>query len=124
MEVVNDYRADQNILIRKHLGKVTLGEIIRDLDQVREEYKDKNLRGIVGDYNGSDYIDVYVEDVEKIRNYFDSYPEFFKNLKMAIIVDSPKIVIPMLLSAFEYNNSNFKLQSFSTKIAGINWVLL
>ena len=121
MEWAVDYKNSENpiVLIRTFNGSICMENIISSWEYIiREEVLLPDHVGVVSDYRHTEF-QIKKEDVEKLHAYFEENKSIFKTLRVAQIVDTPKIVFPML---FEKNHPGFKSQAFSTMKAALIWM--
>lgn len=113
------YRDYDIFLIRTFRGVITMDDILSTWEHIFT----KNLitekhRGVITDYRNC-IPEVDIEDTREFENFFKLNFKNFKGLKIAAVIDSPKIAIAMIL---KNNIPNIKLESFSTMRGAKNWI--
>ncbi|NQV37524.1 MAG: hypothetical protein HQ509_05910 [Candidatus Marinimicrobia bacterium] len=101
-----DYKSngDGNILIRTFKGTVTVDVILSSWEYViSNNLITQNHIGVISDFRETNLL-VRRESVKIFENFYDENIQLFKELKLAQIIDSPKIIFPLVLE-----NSYFKI---------------
>lgn len=116
------YGLDSNsILIRNFIGKVSTQEIINSWEYIREnKLINPKIKGIINNLSDCELL-IDFNDFETILSYIKKQ-DFLKNLKIAVVSDSPKIIIYPMLAEEQKAMPNIK--PFSTFEAATNWILL
>lgn len=110
---------DLNILTRTFEGIITMTEIIASYQYIIDhKLINQDFTGIISDCRKTDF-QVYSDDFGILEAFFQENINLFKNLKLAEVIDTPKIVIPML---FEIQFPQFKSKAFSTVGAAEKWI--
>ena len=78
----------------------------------------ENQIGVISDFREVDF-QIAMTDLELLKNYYDSHSELFERIKVAQIVDSPRIVYPIL---YDLQYSKYNSRPFSTLEAAIDWI--
>ena len=110
---------DYTILTKVFKGNVNRSDIIQSWKEVmKSELISKTHRGVISDMREAN---LYHEktNTEKLHNFFSKNIDFFKNLKLAIVIDSPEVVYPMI---FETEQKMININYFCTIEAAKNWV--
>ncbi len=93
-----EYSSDEDILIRTFKGTITMKDVISSWVYVIETgLISQYHKGIISDYREAN-IQIEIDDVEKLMLFFKKHEDIFKNLKLAVVIDSPNIAIPMYLT--------------------------
>ena len=121
MKCTVDYKSDEvvNILTRTFKGDVTMTDVISSWEYIiNNRLITQTHKGVISDYSEA-CIQSDIEDIAKLKNLVIENIDIFQNLKLAVIINSPKIIIPML---FQYECSNIDTKPFSTIDAAIDWI--
>lgn len=122
MKQIVDYKNIEGgkILVRTFSGNVNMQSIIANWDHVilLQILTSRHI-GVISDFRGSN-AKLELNDLNLLANYFNTKLEIFKDLKMAQIVDSPKIAYPTL---FTNTYKEFSSRPFSTLGAATLWIL-
>lgn len=111
---------ESGILIQHFRGPVNMDDIIAGWDSLfRRNIVNHNLSGIISDYTFAS-LEVEMKDLLSMKKFFLSNAKLLKNLRLAQVIDSPKIVLPQL---FENENPDFSTRAFSTLDAAKKWIL-
>jgi hypothetical protein len=114
------YTGDNKILVREARGRVTFSEIYNSWqDMITSGVLNASLIGIINDFRELE-LDASINDVNKILKLIDDNYDIFKNIKIAVVVDSYKnIVFPMMV---EKISKRAAIKPFSTLKAAEDWV--
>jgi len=114
------YTGDNKILVREARGRVTFSEIYNSWqDMITSGVLNASLIGIINDFRELE-LDASINDVNKILKLIDDNYDIFKNIKIAVVVDSYKnIVFPMIV---EKISKRVAIKPFSTLKAAEDWV--
>lgn len=118
-----EYKDDdlEKILTRTFSGKVTMSSIISSWkDVLTKKLITEGHKGVISDYRGTDIL-VSEEDIVTLEKFFQEHIEIFRNLRMAQLVDTPKIIYPIL---FNIGYPNFHSKPFSTIEAAKMWIIV
>ncbi len=114
------YSEDGLILIREFRNKVTMKDIIDSWEEiVMKDMIPQNVKGVVTNFNSCE-LNINPGELDEIYNFFQRNIHYMMNLKIAVVIDSPKVVFPTL---FKLRYSAILLESFCTKEAAIKWIL-
>jgi hypothetical protein len=115
------YIDEKKILVRAIRGKANFEEIYDSWkDLINKGYFAPPVIGMINDYCGAE-LKVDVSDIKKIKVLLEEYPEIFKTIKIAVVVDSFKnIVFPMIV---EKVSKQANVRPFSTFEAARDWIL-
>ncbi len=115
------YIDDNKILVRSIRGKADFEEIFDSWkDLINEDYFAPPVIGMINDYCGAE-LKVDISDMKKIKVLLEDYPDIFKSVKIAVVVDSFKnIVYPMIV---EKVSEQANVRPFSTVKAARDWIL-
>lgn len=116
-----EYKSDEDdiILTKSFKGTVTMSDIISSWEHViNNKLITQNQRGIISDYRGINW-QAEIEDLDELENYCKENINFFKNLRIAVLVDSPKIVLPII---FKRKCPEIKTMPFNTIRAATDWI--
>lgn len=114
------YTDDDKILVREARGRVTFPDIYKSWQELITSGRlNDSLIGIINDFRELE-LDVTINDVNDILELIDENFDFFKNIKIAVVVDSYKnIVFPMIV---EKISKKARIKPFSTIEAAEDWV--
>ena len=114
------YTGDDKILVREARGRVTFSEIYNSWqDMISSRLLNASLIGIINDFRELE-LDASINDVNKILKLIDDNYDIFKNIKIAVVVDSYKnIVFPMMV---EKISKKVIIKPFSTFEAAEDWI--
>jgi len=112
---------DGKVLIRTFKGTITVDDIISSWKHILEQILIlEKHKGVITDYRESDELStIKFEDTKDIKKYIEENFEVFKNLKLAVVIDSPKIVVPIL---FMDDFPQLNMEIFSTMRAAKHWI--
>jgi len=115
------YIENNGILVREARGKVTFDELyVSWKDMITTEKLNASLFGIINDFRELE-IDAKISDVNNILKLIDENIDVFKEIKIAVVVDSYKnIVFPMMV---EKISKKAQIKPFSTFDAARDWIL-
>ncbi|WP_456379097.1 hypothetical protein [Lutibacter sp.] len=109
-----------SILVRNFIGKITAQEIIDSWEYIREnKLIDHKIKGIINNLSDCELI-MNLESHAAVLSYMKKQ-DFLKGLKIAVLSDSPKVVIFPILAE---QQDSLKIKPFSTFEAAVNWILL
>lgn len=114
------YKYSKNeILLRIFKGSISVHSIINSWKDVITDKR--KYKGVITDYRylKDENILVDVDDISEFTKYIKLNIEFFKSIRFAVVVNSPKIAIPMIL---KNNFPELKFETFSTIEAAVEWV--
>ena len=111
----------ESILIRNFVGKVTVLDIINSWEYLREnKLINKKIKGVLNNLCDCELI-MNVESFEILISYIKQQ-DFMKGIKIAVMTDSPKIIVFPILA--EEQQDTLKIKPFSTFEAAVNWILI
>lgn len=114
------YELDESkaILIRTILGQITMSEIIELWEEdILNKRVTNDLKAIVTDFSKGRNLSK-MEERKHISAFYRKNFDFFKNIKIAIVLDDPSIAIPLM---YEHENHDIEHVAFSTFEAAIKW---
>ena len=109
----------ESILIRKFSGKVSIQNIIDSWEYLHEnEIIDKKIKGVINNLSGCELI----MDIESFKTLIDylKKQDYIKDIKLAVISDTPKTIIFPILG--KEQERELKIKPFSTMEAAVNWI--
>jgi len=111
---------ENGIIIRQFSGKVVVETVIASWVEIFNLLKDDtSIKGILSDFSQADF-QLDPPDLKTLMQYLRSNYDFFRNVRLAVVIDNPKVAIPMIAST-EY--PEFKIQAFSTSKAAMEWLI-
>ncbi len=115
------YIDEKRILVREIRGKADFEEIFSSWkDLIAGGYFDPPVIGMINDFCGAE-LNVDISDMKRINVLLNEHPEVFKNIRVAVVVDSFKnIVFPMIV---EKVSKQANVRPFSTVEAARDWAL-
>jgi hypothetical protein len=123
MEEKVKYNFDKStgILYKYYFGSITIEDISSSWDYaIANGIIPADTKGFILDYTNAN-VDVKLNEVGKIPEYYKQHLDIFGNKKIAIITQTPRdIVIPILV---ESKDSGYSSHPFYTREAAIEWVL-
>ena len=117
-----DYKEvkDLKILFRTFRGVVSMADIISSWKYaINNKLITSFHKGVISDFSSAD-LQIDKDDIFKLEDFYNKNMNLFEKLKVAQIVDSPKIIFPML---FQNEFPNFKSKPFSTVMAAKKWIV-
>jgi len=110
----------ESILIRNFVGKVTYQDIIDSWEYLhKNKLITKKIKGVINNFYDCE-LQMDLESFKNVLSYIKKQ-DFLKTIKIAVVSDSPKIIVfPFLANE---NQGDLKIKPFSTSEAAINWVL-
>lgn len=121
METKYQYNDITHILTKDHFGVFSYDNIVETWDYaIDNSLIPCSTKGFFIDFSEAT-LDLRVGQEKKLINYFDTKPDFFKDKKIAVIVNTPQeIIFPLMV---ENSSKTFILKAFSTRSAAENWLL-
>lgn len=114
------YEGKNQLLIRKFSGTLKISDSINSwIETIDEHILKKDIKGIVSDYSNTD-IQINVTEIDPMGELFLDHINTLKYLKIAQVVDSPQIILPMV---FKSKHNEFQIWPFTTLEAAIEWAL-
>ena len=112
-------KEDLTILTRIFKGIVNMTDVLASWnDVIKNRMLTQNHKGVISDYREAT-LQVEAEDLVELAKFFSENINVFRDLKLATVIDSPKITIPML---FKMSNPEIISYYFSTLEAANNWI--
>jgi hypothetical protein len=111
----------ESILIRNFIGKVSLKDIIDSWEYLHvNNLIDNKVKGVINNLSGCELI----MDMENFKTLIDylKKQDYIKEIKLAVITDTPKTMIFPFLG--EEQERELKIKPFSTMEAAVNWILM
>ncbi len=106
------------ILIRTFEGEISIKQIIKTIEKdLRDGLISSNQKGVINDYISCEIIG-NPEDIEGFAILFDKHINLFKNLKWALVINSPMVAFAML---FNKRHPIYKVKTFNTIDSAISW---
>lgn len=108
------------ILIKKFNGEVNVNDIIESWEYLRknEQLINTEIKGIINDLSDCELI-MDMDSFKTLISYLKKQ-DFIKDIKLAVISESPKTIVFPILG--EKNKSELKIKPFSTMEAAVNWI--
>ena len=109
-----------NVLIRTFSGTVTVEDIINSWKHLfNSAMLDKNYLGVISDYIGTNF-QIEKNDFYMFRDFFSENDHILGKLKLVQVIDSPKIVLPML---WKLDYDRVQSATFSTLDEAKRWII-
>lgn len=109
----------ESILIRKFIGKVSIKDIIDSWEYLHEnKLIDKKIKGVINNLSGCELI-MDMENFKTLIGYLKKQ-DYIKEIKLAVISDTPKTIIFPILG--EEQERELKIKPFSTMEAAVKWI--
>lgn len=109
----------EHILIRKFEGKVDVNNIIDSWEYlIKNKMINEKIKGVINELSYCE-LDMDMGRFETLMAYLKKQ-DCFKGIKLAVVCDSPKIIIFPILG--EKQVSEFKIKPFTTMKAAVDWV--
>ncbi|RKD94596.1 hypothetical protein [Marinifilum flexuosum] len=106
------------VIIRSFYGFVEIHEVLDSFLHMRDSLICKNVIGIVTDFESAN-LNFKLSDLEIVVKHINN-EGIYKNIKLAIVVDTPKkTVFPIIAQA---KLKEAKLKPFASLKAAMNWV--
>ncbi len=107
------------VLIKSFNGGISLQEYINAWRKVRGlRMLQKNVKGVISDFTDCEF-QIEEEELDELFIFFQKNINFIVNLKLALVIDSPKVAV-MTLFIQKYKIDQIKI--FSSKIPALNWI--
>ncbi len=123
MDPKTEYKFDEStgILYKYYHGIVTLDVIISSWEYaINNSVIPREVRGFILDFRGTT-LEMNVKETSDIADFYNQHPDFFKNKKVALIMQEPEqVVFPIII---ESENIEFIPRPFYTEEAAIKWIL-
>ena len=110
----------ETILFRQFVGKIEKQDIYESWKQlIDNKIISEDLKGIVNNLNGCDFM-INIDEFNFLLEFLNQHDNI-KNLKIAVVTDSPqKIIFPML---GEKQEKELNIKPFSSNKAAEEWIL-
>lgn len=110
----------KGILIRTITGEVSAEDIVALWEnEIREQVITPSHVGVVTDYRDAE-ITFDTDGLDLIEQLILRHPELARNIKIAPVIDTPKVIIPIILrERYPY----VRLKVFSTVEAAVKWIM-
>jgi hypothetical protein len=120
MEQNIKYIDGNKILVRTVRGKADFEEIYGSWKElIKEGYFNPPVIGIINDFCGAQ-LNVNASDIKHIKVLLEEDPQIFKDIRIAVVVDSFKnIVFPMII---EKVSKQANVRPFSAFQAAYDWI--
>ncbi len=119
LSVSYTYSQDGVILLRKFHEELTMEMMIESWKGIIDnDMISSNVRGVVSDFSQCN-INIGLRDLKQFFVFIENNKGFFGKIKIAEVIDSPKIALPMIFKG-RYGLS--QLEVFSTKEKAIEWI--
>ncbi len=120
MDYKVEYIQKDNYLIRRFTGEIDFPAILKSWQYlVEHDLGDHKHIGVINDFSNVK-MNLEMEELEQMINFFKLNSEIFATLKIAVIMSTPKnMVFPM----FAKKISTFNIQAFSTMESAEKWML-
>ncbi len=118
-KVSYSYCEKEVTLINSYANNVSVGSLIHSWKKVKELRLIKgNVTGILCDFRHCEF-EIEENDLKKIFHFVEKNIFLEKDIKLAIILDSPKVALVILFK----RRYNFKqIKAFSTPEVAIDWM--
>lgn len=116
--VTYDLNASKTILVRTIFGQITMGEIIKLWEtDIFNKRVTTDLKAVVTDFSKGKNLSK-MEERKNITAFYRENVDFFKNIKIAVVLNDPSIAIPLL---YEHEQQDIQHLAFSTLEAAMKW---
>ncbi len=118
-----EYQKDEEnkILIRSFYGKLGMNGVIASWeDDINNNIVTKDFNAIITDFTNSENT-VQMSDLGEIAAFYDKNFELFKDIKLAVVIDTPSVAILLL---YEDQNTKLNHKAFTTVEAAMNWCII
>lgn len=106
------------VIIRSFHGNVEITEVLDSFVYMRDSLIGQNVIGVVTNFESAK-LNFRLPDIKKVIQHINSEP-MYKNIKLAIIVDTPaKTVFPIVAQTLL---KEAKLKPFTTVKAAMYWI--
>ncbi|MCF6356485.1 MAG: hypothetical protein L3J54_01650 [Draconibacterium sp.] len=111
----------EEILVRDFIGKVNEDDIVKSWGFVIENKMiTPTIKGVINNLVGCE-LNMDMNGFKVVIEYFKKHKQF-KDIKLAVVCDSPgKLVFPML---GEHRYTNIQIRPFSSVEAAVNWIII
>nr|WP_320119605.1 hypothetical protein [uncultured Marinifilum sp.] len=115
-----EYTIEDLFLYRKFYGNIRIEDLSKSLDHIiKHEMIHKSHKGLISDFSDVNFL-FSPKNLSSIKSLFTNNYKILSKLKLAQVVTSPQIVLPVL---FADQNPDAISKSFSTFEAARNWVI-
>lgn len=111
---------NDSILIRSFYGEIDNSFLIKTWDDVIKYVETHNIKSLITDFRESNIDELDIETKDIIISIIRKYKNFFNNIKIATVIDSPKIYIPTI-ATYDLKPDDIMLKCFSTIESAIKW---
>lgn len=115
-----EYTIENLFICRKFYGDITIEDLTISIDHIiKNNLIHKSHKGIISDFSEVNFL-FSPNDLSSIKLLFTNNYKILSKLKLAQVVTSPQIVLPVL---FADQNPNIMTKSFSTYEAARKWII-
>ncbi len=113
------YCEKEVVLIKSYVDLITVRNLLHSWLEVKAlRMITSNVKGIMSDFRGCQF-EIEEEDLNSIFDFMEQNIHLAKNIKLAIVLDSPKVALVILFKRrFNIN----QIQIFNSKKAAIDWI--
>lgn len=119
--IKHTYDKKNKVLIKAFEGTVYMDDVIEswrtDMENKRVTIE---LKAVITDFKRVNN-KANISELNKITDFYKEHFEIFKDMKLAVVIDSPPGVAMLYL--FEKKNDEFKHRAFTTIDAAMEWCL-
>ncbi len=113
------YCERDTVLVKSFKGGISFQEYIDAWLKVRGlRMLQRNVKGVISDFSNCEF-NIEEEDLDELFVFFQKNINFVVNLKLALVIDSPKVAV-MTLFIKKYKIDQIKI--FSSKISAMDWI--
>ena len=118
-EVEYQHNEERTILTRVYVGAVNKDDVIEAGNEIiKNKMISESHKGVISDMRDAS-LNYQKGDIKELFDFYSENINFFKDLKLAFIIDSTDIVYPML---FKIKHDISNIRYFVTLEAAMNWI--
>jgi hypothetical protein len=108
-----------NVIFRRFSGDVDVKMVISSWDYIFDYVSEIDCyKGVITDFLEANLM-MDVPDLEVLMEYMNDKLEVFRKLKLAVLIDNPKVILPILAGRRKFE---YRIRPFVTEKAAISWV--
>ena len=110
----------ERILIRKISGDIGVNDLIKSWEEfIQNNFLNERIKGVINDLSDCKLIMDFT-DFDNLMNFLKKH-ECFKNIRLAVVSDNPKIIIFPTFGELKEKEINIK--PFTTFEAATKWIM-
>ena len=113
------FEIQDDVIIRRFSGDVDVEMIIASWDYIFHNVGETDsYRGVITDLLDANLM-MDIPHLEVLMEYMQNNLEIFRNIKLAVLIDNTKVILPILAGR---RNHEYKIMPFVTEKAAMLWI--